>query len=83
MPYEIPRAHHRRNSSPCFQRRHYDRIARGLSRDYEANKAQPHALHYINSIAHNLALEFARDNPRFDRSQFLSAIFGEDFQSSR
>lgn len=58
-------------------RAEYDRLKKVRDNPPES-KTDPTivALASVNAIAHALATQFERDNPRFDRRAFLEAVHG-------
>lgn len=61
-----------------MSRKHYKAIAKLISHRYWHDAMGEQEKLLVRSIAEDLAVEFKKDNPEFDRAKFLNACFSQD-----
>lgn len=67
----------RQYKAPLFQQRHYEWLARVISRELvRSREANDPASHLVDAFVMALSHEFAKDNPKYKPSKFNSAVYG-------
>jgi hypothetical protein len=68
--------------APKFQHRHYKAIAETLLKATPLAKDGDKAMRQWSQLCNDMATMLERDNPRFNRSRFIDACFG-DYSNGR